>query len=579
MGTVSSINESTEEWERFFDYIYGDESGYVYSPTKDPESGSFQKYHFQWPQEKAAFFRHLAIHSKDREVYYGPALFASRGAEKPDFKGTYFVWCEFDGNAPDAVVDIPEPTLKIQSSQKGHEHWYWKIDGFINDIQVAESISQKLAYYLGADLGSWNGNRVLRPVGTIHHESGLPVKILRWDERPRSIADFVSLPELPIKILQEDDIKVIPFVLDVIAKYKWDKEVFDFFKEPTMPKGSRSSALSKLGHYCIEMGMTNAETLSIISSADDRWGKFKNRTNRKKCLIDLINSCRAKHAVDPIEEETDVDDGFKVYTFAEFQNTDFKLEWLVPNFLHKKGLFIVAGPPGVGKSQLTMRAAESFARGQDVLGWKAERPLRSLFVSMEMPAEEVKYFMDVMRMEDADGMLTENFRIMPLGRSVGLTTKEGRSKLDKVMDQHRPDIIMLDSLGIAISDELSSDKVILDAFNYVNKQLRNEYESAVWFIHHPRKEQIGNKKPNKLDDLYGNRYITAAATSAINMWPVGDEIEVSCLKMRMTPEFKPFRIKRESGIRFKRTGARIGRDTKIFNSEDEFSSEGLADSI
>lgn len=577
MGTVSSINDTTEEWERFFDYIYGNESGYVYSPTKDPETGSFQKYHFQWPQEKAAFFRHLSIHSKDREVYYGPALFSTRGAEKSDFKGTYFVWCEFDGNAPDSVVDVPEPTLKVQSSKSGNEHWYWKLDGFVQDIEVIEGVSQKLAYHLGADLGSWNGNRVLRPVGTTHHESGKKVTILRWDERPRSIADFVSLPELPVKILDENDIKVIPFVLDVIAKYAWVKEIFDFFKEPTMPKGSRTSALTKLGHYCMEMGMTNAETLSILSSADDRWGKFKNRSDRKKRLIDLINYCRARHPVDPIEEE--VEPGLKVYTFSEFQNTDFQLDWLVPDFLHKKGLFVIAGPPGVGKSQLSLRAAEAFSRGKDILGWRAQRPLRSLFVSMEMPAEEVKYFLDVMRMDDEDGMLTENFQIMPLGHSIGLKTKQGQKELDKVMEKYRPDIIMLDSLGIAINDELSSDKVVMDTFDYVNRHLRNEYEAAVWFIHHPRKEQIGNKKPNKLDDLYGSRFITAAATSAIGLWPSGDEIEVNCLKMRMVPEFKPFRMKRKTGIVFERTNTRIGKDTPIFSSQDEFTEGGLASSI
>lgn len=575
MGTVSSIS-TTEEWERFFDYIYGSESGYVYSPTKDPETGSFQKYHFQWPQEKAAFFRHLTIHTEKREVYYAPALFASRGAEKTDFKGTHLVWCEFDGNAPDSVTGIPEPTLKIQSSKAGHEHWYWKLDGFVNDIAVVESISQKLAYHLGADLGSWNGNRVLRPVATKHHESGNQVTILRWDERSRSIAEFVSLPELPVKILEEDDIKVIPLVLDVIAKYPWIKETFDFFKEPTMPKGSRTSALTKLGHYCMEMGMTNGETLSILLNADDRWGKFKNRTDRKKRLVDLINYCRARHPIDPIGKE--VEPGLKVYTFSELQNTDFKLEWLVPDFLHAKGLFIVAGPPRVGKSQFSLRAAEAFARGKDVLSWKAQRPLRSLFVSMEMPAEEVKFFLEVMQMNDEDGMLSENFHIMPLGHSVGLKTKQGQKELDKVMEKVRPDIIMLDSLGVAISDELSSDKVILDSFEYVNKHLRNEYESAVWFIHHPRKEQIGNKKPNKLDDLYGSRYISAAVTSAVNLWPVGDEIEVSCLKMRMVPEFKPFRVKRKPGIIFERTNSRIGRDTPVFNSDDEFT-DGLASSI
>jgi len=573
VGTVSSIG-TNEDWERFFDYIFGGESGYVYSPTKDPETGSFQKYHFQWPQEKAAFFRHIETHTKSREVYYAPALFASRGAEKEDFKGSYFVWCEFDGNAPDAVEGIPEPSLKLQSSTSGHQHWYWKLDGFVYDIDVVESISQKLAYHLGADTGSWNGNRVLRPVGTKHHESGNTVKVLRWDERPSSIADFIGLPDMPIKVVDADDIKTIPLILDVIAKYPWPPEVFKFFKEPTMPKGSRTSALTKLGHFCMELGMTNAETLAVFYHADERWGKFKNRNDRKRRLVDLINYCRARHPVNPVGEE--VENRFKVYTFEEFQNTDFQLEWLLPDLLHKKGLFIIGGPPRVGKSQTSLRFAEKMAKCQSFLRWEPTRPIRTLFISMEMPGEELKHFMDIMQMEDTNGLLKENLLIMPLGHSIGLKHKDSQTHLNKVMEKYQPDIVMMDSLGVAISDDMSSDKIVLDTFKYVNESLRNEFGAAVWFIHHPRKEQIGNKKPNKLDDLYGNRYISAAVTSAINLWPVGDEIEVSCLKMRMVKEFQPFRIRRSPTLEFEISSSKMSKDAQIFHA-DQADNVGMSD--
>lgn len=551
-----------EDWERFFDFIYRGETGYVYSPTKDPESGSFQKYHFQWPQEKAAFFRHLENQTKTKEVYYAPALFANRGAEKEDFKGSFFVWCEFDGNAPDNVANIPEPSLKIQSSTSGHQHWYWRIDGFIHDIDVVENISQKLAYYLGADTGSWNGNRVLRPVGTIHHESGKTVQVLRWDERPCSVADFIDLPDLPVKLINEGDIRTVPLVLDVIAKYPWDKEVFEFFREKEMPVGSRTSALTKLGHYCMEMKMTNAETLSIIMSADDRWGKFKNRNDRKRRLLDLINYCRARHSIDPVGEE--VASEFKVYTFEEFQNSDFQLEWLFPDFLHKKGLFIMGGPPRVGKSQTSLRFAEKMAKCEPFLIWKPDRPIRTLFVSMEMPAEELKFFLDIMQMSDPNGMLKENFLLMPIGHSIGLRDKDSRLKLNRTIEKWKPDVIMMDSLSAGISDDMSSDKIILDTFKYVNKVLRNELGAAVWFIHHPRKEQVGNKKPSKLDDLYGSRFISASVTSAINLWPSVGEIEVSCLKMRMAKEFQSFRITRTNNLDFEISTSRLSKDAPIF---------------
>ena len=51
-------------------------------------------------------------------------------------------------------------------------------------------------------------------------------------------------------------------------------------------------------------------------------------------------------------------------------------------------------------------------------------------------------------------------------------------------------------------------------------------------LHHPRKGQEGNRKPSKLDDLYGSRWIPAGAGSVISLWgQAGDPIvELSHLK-------------------------------------------------
>jgi RecA-family ATPase len=122
------------------------------------------------------------------------------------------------------------------------------------------------------------------------------------------------------------------------------------------------------------------------------------------------------------------------------------------------------------------------------------------------------------------------------------------------MEEHRPEGVFIDSMGTAIADELNSDKIVLDALNFVNRVIRNQFGAFVWFIHHPRKEQIGNKKPKKLDDLYGSRYISALTRSAVLLWPERGNIEVSCLKLTMAEYFKTFDIKRTPGIDFEISG-------------------------
>lgn len=538
-----------DELGSFFDFLFGEETGYVYSPTKDPKTGDFEKYFFKWPDEKPLLLEHVTNKTKNYEVYYGPALFDYQDATKEAFKGTNFVWCEFDGNSPDNVpAGFPSPSLKLQSSTLDHQHWYWRIDHFSSDRDIIESISQRIAYHLDADLSCWNANRVLRPPATIHHDSGLTTKLLRRDDRPYAFGEFVGLPDLPVRYVKDSDIGTIPPPIEVIGKYPWSHEELDFFMEKEIKTGGRSSALAKLGHICMEKGMSNAESLSILLNADSRWGKFVKRKDRKERLLGIVNYCRTRHPVDIVEEE--VTSKFKVFTFEEFVNTEIKLEWAVEGLLHKKGLFSVSGPPNVGKSQLSLRFAEKMAKGQKFLKWDIPKPMKTLFVSMEMPHEELHFALTDMMTIEPHELLRDNMLILPMGSSIHLNSKIAQHELNKVIEEFQPDGIIFDSFGKAVADEISSDKVIFETFNYVDETLRGEYGAFVWFIHHPRKGQVGNKKPNSLDDLYGSRYYSAGLTTAIGLWPVSNYIEVNCLKLRMSPAFDPFRINRTADVDF-----------------------------
>lgn len=572
MGSVTNIDPS-QDLGHFFDFMYGGQEGYAYSPTKnpDPDNPVFEQYFFYYPKEREELIQHVLQKTQTLEVYYGPALYTNKkDAEKESYKGTNFVWVEFDGNTPANVSDIPEPSLKIQSSIDSHQHWYWKLDHFVEDINILEDVTQRLAYHLNADLGCWNANRVLRPPGTTHHESGQRVTTLRMDPRPLPIRSFNELPAVPVRLIQDSDINFIPQALEVIAKYAWEgrEEDFKFFMTPKIDRGHRSSALTKLGHICIEIGMTNAETLSVLLNADSRWGKFSKRRDQKARLLGIINYCRSRHPVDVVEEQAE--SRLKVYTYEEFVNTELKVEWVVEGLIHKKGRVIMSGPAGVGKSQATIRFAEKLARGEKFLKWTPVRPMRTLLVSMEMPHEELYEVMDNMHIT-MDDMLRENLLIMPLGYSIKLNNTASQAELAAVVEEFKPDGILFDSLGVGIGEDLSSDKIVFDTFHYIKRVLCDHYGAFTWFIHHNRKAQIGNKKPTSLDDLFGSQYIGAEITTGLNLWKsskaVDAPIEMSCLKMRMSKMFDPFMIKRTPDLDFSvvESGDSPDRDAKVFD--------------
>ena len=57
------------------------------------------------------------------------------------------------------------------------------------------------------------------------------------------------------------------------------------------------------------------------------------------------------------------------------------------------------------------------------------------------------------------------------------------------------------------------------------RQMAIEAGAELVELHHPRKAQADNRKPSKLEDLYGSRWITAGAGSVIILWgEAGDPV-------------------------------------------------------
>jgi archaellum biogenesis ATPase FlaH len=559
MTEVSNIHPG-RELQDFFLYMYGEQVGYVYSPVKNPETGEWSQAFFEWPRERGELVKHVQHNTVTSEVYYAPALFSQPSAKKEFVKGTYVYWCEFDGNAPThtELGDIPTPSLRIRSSEPGHEHWYWKLDRFQVDITEIERSNRGLTYTLGADTSGWDADQVLRPPATRNHKRSKGVITLATGDSRVSPELFDILPEAPQYVKQDISLDDVPDPLDVVAKYQWPIEGFRHFRKKDIPVGGRSSAMMALAFYCAEMKMLDEEAFSILHNADERWGKFKNRSDRNKRLLDLINKARQKYPLNPTGE---LIDEFPVYYFNEFLAREIFVEWIIPGVLQRAGLVLLSGPPGTGKTQLSLQFSIHMALGKEFLGWELGKPQKIAFVSMEMGDADLKYFVDQM----AEGLtteerivLSENLCLIPLGYGVLLDSPADQAKVNRLIKAHEPDGIIFDSLGVATLDELSSESTVKSIMDYIAR-LRDEHNLFVWFVHHNRKAQAQNKKPNKLADIYGSQYITAAATTVIGAWPVNDDLELTGLKVRLARPFSKMLISRIDNLNFElaKAGAKI----------------------
>lgn len=554
MAGYQSVAQHSETIKEFLEELYGEQEGWVYCPTKNPETAFWQQYFFQWPEQKDQILTHISQQSRVNESYVAPALFNKASDKKVDFKGSHYVWAEFDGNAPESLpVGIPNPSIRIQSSEKGHEHWYWRLNRFETESGVLEQLAKRLAYTLDADRSGWDSSQVLRPPGTLHHESRRRVRVLKAISGEYPYTSFKNLAETPPDVVVNTNLKDVPDIQSVIAKYKWPKDVLEMFKRPEQPKGSRSSAMTRLAFDCVEMGMSNEEIYSVLFNADERWKKFAARPPEQRAarLIGLIQHVRTKKSTDSELKLSDND--LLSYTLGDFLETEIRVNWVFQNLLHEQGLGIIAATPGVGKSQVSFQMAFHTALERTFLKWECHKRSKTLLLSLEMGHVECKVFLDTMLQgyPDEDRQkLRESIIIVPLGYKLPLDKKEGQDALLDILDQHEIDFIVIDSLKTCVS-KLAEEEVD-SLFDFINKDLRTDRKSTVWIVHHLRKPgNEGSRKPTDISDLYGDQYIGAHATSVIALWRRSkNQIEVMNFKTRLAAETDPFMIKRTSELNF-----------------------------
>lgn len=567
-----------EEIGEFIDTIWGDAEGYVYLPTRDQSTETWKKVFFEWPKHRPDVIKHILVNSGKRlDVYVAPAIFAKPNPRKENVLGSNVLWTEFDGNAPTSwqgqnvngapdeagrdVAGIPTPTLRVQSSTDGHEHCYWRLNEFSTDITWVESANRSIAYESSADTSGWDRNQILRPPGSRNYKHDLPVTIIRNNDGRYARPDFKELKAPTVLVSDSINTDNLPELSGVIARYKWKGDEFEFFSKPEIDVGDRSFALMRVGYVGAEMGMSDNEIYALLVNADDRWKKFVNRDDRKRRLLDIIERARRKHPVgndeltfrglmqsdsdnSPVELNTQY-----VYRFQDFLDTKMEVEWLIEDLLEVGGFGMVASKPGIGKTQLSIQLAICCALGIPFLGWAIPRPLKVVFLSLEMSHAALSKFMSTISTgyETTQRLsLQENFYVVPLGESLLLNNRAGLDFLENLLNDTQPDLIIMDSMSKIVKK--FDEESILD-LNKILVRVRNKFGCAMWFVHHNRKENGDNKKPTSQDDIYGPVFISSEMTSELILWRDGkgpkDIIEIINVKNRLAPERDDFTVWRD----------------------------------
>lgn len=562
-------NSPTEEMLKFFDTIWGSNEGFVYTPTKDPQTNEWRKIFWEWPKHRDVIPKQLiAATARGLEVYCAPALFKEAKAVKEAVKGSSVLWCDFDGNAPDTWPEdskVPEPTLRIQSSLDKHQHAYWRLDEFCPDVSDIEDRNRSIAYTIKADVSGWDCNQILRPPGTTNWKRNLAVTTRNISDNLFNLNAFAAIPRAIQLVDDNIDLDDLPNIEKVVAKYKWDDAHYELYKSH-VEDGHRHYALMRLGYFCAEAGMTDSEMYCILENADSRWKKFVGRADRHRRLLDIVNRARLKHPVGMEElsfrgllgnkDEVVLDQGKMIYGFKEFIDSELNIEWAIEGLLEKGGFGMCAGAPGVGKTQLSIQLGIAAALGIPFLGWNIPKPQKVLFLSLEMSYISLKFILSTIikqYTEEQIQRLNENFIIVPLGQPIYLEKPEGLKFIETLFSEINPDGVIVDSMS-RLNSKLSDDTTVIQ-LNGQYRKLRSKYGPWLWFIHHNRKSNENNKKPTSLDDIYGSVFITAEMTSCFVLWKEKGNtlIDFIPVKTRLSREVQEFKLKRNDNLYFEDT--------------------------
>lgn len=204
-----------------------------------------------------------------------------------------------------------------------------------------------------------------------------------------------------------------------------------------------------------------------------------------------------------------------------------------------EGLMLV-GPEGVGKTTLAQQivlARIGVRRGRLLDLPVAETKTRVLYIAADRPRQTARSLRRMLRPDD-EPIVRERLIVWRGPLTFDLTDDP---RLLAGMARHfEADTVVIDSLKDVALD-LAKD----DVGSRVNLALQELIAAGVevLVLHHQRKAQAENKRPAKLADVYGSRWLTAGMGSVVCLWGDAGDPVVDLLHLKQpVEEIGPLKI-------------------------------------
>ena len=152
----------------------------------------------------------------------------------------------------------------------------------------------------------------------------------------------------------------------------------------------------------------------------------------------------------------------RALTMEEVIELDFPpREYLLQPWLETGSLAMLHAARGMAKTRLAMSVSYAVATGQPLLTWSAPRPARVLYVDGELPAALLQQRLRVLGPPTPNLLFIARDILMRESRvtipDLAEPAGRGRDFLDGIIEQYKPDLIVLDSLSTLFRSGVEND--------------------------------------------------------------------------------------------------------------------------
>lgn len=436
---------------------------------------------------------------------------------------------------PEIVLDIEEPErfepivkelnkLPITFSAFSTGSRGYHIHLIFNDLTNMDNnnvtlIKDRIIKHFGCDVSKKSERNLIALEYEKHFKTGNPKTIVLSQSRGENKLNLFLATTIKLKDVKDGN----PKFYDLFVNGAWQKWGFP----------SRSEAEESLCSTLAIEGFDFEEIYSIMQMSNV--GKWQTAHDKYK-EITISKAIQLASSKSIITEELFTEPLFK---FFEEYGTPQPVEWLVPKYIPAKGVCIITGRAGCGKSFVTEEMISAILNK------------RKLFNQMDIVQDQPVVLID---MENDHSTLYE--RLNKLGGipekkllvfnafelNFEITNKEMNKILLEKIDELNPCVVIFDTLRRVYSGDENDSQVINDVYKQFLAPIAKKRCCMV--IAHTRKGMKNATTDDDMSEIRGTGDIVGLASAVIILKPNPDEtISVKPIKLRPAKLAQAFTIK------------------------------------